>query len=299
MRGFEGNGQLSTDHEAPRDGAVAPDKPLLVEASVEWRGALNSAGVQFAAQGPGRSQGHFEREPSDMSTSLHSETIAMMKLIPHPDNPGVPAELPLDAVIFREDLYPRIEKNPATVQKYAEDLDVLPSIEVNQHNELIDGWHRWTAHRKRKAATIRVTVTHTASDGELLELAIERNSTHGLQLSQEDKRDMARRIYTATPVEKQGQKKQRLAEMLSVTLRTIQQWLSRIDKDNQEKRDATVFNLWLACYTEEQIAEKVGMSRTGVERILRKTKPFALCQNPANSLMTRKGRSAAKKSALS
>ena len=70
-------------------------------------------------------------------------------------------ELPLDAVIFREDVYPRIEKNPATVQKYAEDLSVLPPIEVNQRNELIDGWNRWTAHRKREAPTIRAIVTQT------------------------------------------------------------------------------------------------------------------------------------------
>ena len=36
-------------------------------------------------------------------------------------------------IVFREDLYPRLE--------YAEVIDVLPPIEINQHNELIDGWH--------------------------------------------------------------------------------------------------------------------------------------------------------------
>ena len=51
-------------------------------------------------------------------------------------------------IVFRSDLYPRIASDPLTVQKYAEDLSVLPPIEVNQHNEIIDGWHRWTAHKK-------------------------------------------------------------------------------------------------------------------------------------------------------
>jgi|SRR5579863_3197147 len=101
-------------------------------------------------------------------------------------------------VVFRDDLYPRIETSPTTVQKYAEDLEVLPPIEVNQHNELIDGWHRWTAHKKAKADTIRATVTKTVNDAEFLELAIERNALHGLQLSQADKRNMARQIYHAT-----------------------------------------------------------------------------------------------------
>ena len=55
-------------------------------------------------------------------------------------------EIKVCDVVFREDLYPRIETSAVTVQKYAEDLEVLPPIKVNQHNELIDGWHRWTAH---------------------------------------------------------------------------------------------------------------------------------------------------------
>lgn len=50
--------------------------------------------------------------------------------------------LAVDAVVFRSDWYPRIETSAVTVQKYAEDLSVLPPIEVNQNNELIDGWHR-------------------------------------------------------------------------------------------------------------------------------------------------------------
>ena len=89
----------------------------------------------------------------------------------------------LDEVVFREDLYPRLAKDPVKVQQYAEDLDVLPPIEVNQRNELIDGWHRWTAHKKMNAETITAVVTQTTSDAHLLELAIERNAAHGLQLN--------------------------------------------------------------------------------------------------------------------
>lgn len=81
-------------------------------------------------------------------------------------------------IVFREDLYPRINTSPETVQKYAANLDVLPPIEVNQHTELIDGWHRWTAFKKEKRADIPITVTQTKSDAHLLELAIERNAAH-------------------------------------------------------------------------------------------------------------------------
>lgn len=163
-------------------------------------------------------------------------------------------------VVFRTDLYPRIHTDPATVQKYAEDLSVLPPIEVNQHGELIDGWHRWTAHKKKEEPTISAFITETSSDYELLELAIERNSAHGLQLSQEDKRDMARKIYHASPEREREAKKKHLAKILSVSERTVREWLSRIDKDTKEARDKRIFDLWLACRTQEEIAERESCS---------------------------------------
>lgn len=171
-------------------------------------------------------------------------------------------------IVFREDLYPRIEKNTVTVQKYAEDLEVLPPIEINQKNELIDGWHRWTAHKKAEAQSIRAKVTPTESDAHLLELAIERNATHGLQLSQDDKRDMARRIYGMTPDREREGKKAHLARILSVSERTIREWLSRIDRDSKAARDKRIFKMWMACHTQHEIAEREGLTQKAVDLIL-------------------------------
>ena len=100
-------------------------------------------------------------------------------------------------VIWREDLYPRVKLDPTTVQKYEENLEVLPPVGVNQHNELIDGYHRLTAHKKQNSETIAVTVTKTGSDVELLALACERNASHGLQLTETDKRKMAIRLFNS------------------------------------------------------------------------------------------------------
>lgn len=110
------------------------------------------------------------------------------------------------------------------------------------------------SHKKVKAETIRAIVTPTASDAELLEFAIQRNATHGLQLSQEDKRDMARRIL--------------LAVLLSVSERTVRDWLSRIDKDAKEARDRRIFDLWLACWTQEQIASELSVSQGEIAKII-------------------------------
>lgn len=169
-------------------------------------------------------------------------------------------------IVFRDDLYPRIETSATTVQKYAEDLDVLPPIEVNQHNELIDGWHRWTAHKKAEADEIAVVVMETKSDAELLELAIERNAKHGLQLSQGDKRDMARKIY-GTTAESERDAKKYLAKILSVSERTVRDWLSRMDKDTKEARNRRIFELWLACWTQQEIADEVGVPKGTVDAL--------------------------------
>ncbi len=177
-------------------------------------------------------------------------------------------EIEVNKLIFRDDLYPRIEKSPQTVQKYAEDLNILPPIEINQHNEIIDGWHRWTAHKKEKSETIKVFVTDTKSDTHLLELAIERNASHGLQLSQEDKRNMARKIYHTTDERDREKKKKHLAKILSVSERTIREWLSRIDKDSKEARDKRIFELWMACYTQEEIAERERIDDRTVRDVL-------------------------------
>ncbi len=52
-----------------------------------------------------------------------------------------------DQIKFREDLYPRFKYDPFLVQQYAANLEMLPAIKINQHNELIDGYHRLTAYK--------------------------------------------------------------------------------------------------------------------------------------------------------
>lgn len=173
-------------------------------------------------------------------------------------------KVPVAEIVWRDDLYPRIEPDPATIQRYAADLTVLPPIEVNQRNELIDGYHRWTAHRKENAAEIEVTVTETASDVELLALACKRNSAHGLQLADKDKRSMAIRLYASGT----GMEKKEIAETLSVSERTVSGYLADTDKQLREQRRETIRALWLACHTQQEIADAVGVDKATASREL-------------------------------
>lgn len=96
--------------------------------------------------------------------------------------------VPVAKVTFRKDLHPPFEPNLWVVQQLAEDLEPspldlarltkmdfnLPPIEVNQHNELIAGWHYLEAYKKTGRAEIPVIVTRTNGDTELKELAFSR-----------------------------------------------------------------------------------------------------------------------------
>jgi DNA-binding CsgD family transcriptional regulator len=172
--------------------------------------------------------------------------------------------LNVSEVVYREDLYPRIKPDPATIQRYAENLDVLPPIEVSQHNILIDGFHRWTAHRKAQAETIRATITICDSEAQLYALAIRRNAAHGLQMNNEDKRSSAIRLYAAGT----GLSKDEIADVLSVTDRMVTSYLHDVEEQLRAERKQKIIDSWLACETNEDIAESLGMSVKPVKNTL-------------------------------
>jgi hypothetical protein len=195
-------------------------------------------------------------------------------------------EIKVDSVVYRQDLYPRIKHDPETVQRYVLSIESLPPIEVNQHNELIDGWHRWTAHKTAGIETINVKVTETASEADFLELAIVRNSTHGFQLRPEDKKKMAKRIYVGADTKDRPQKKEELAKLLAVSRRTISEWLSDIDKTEREERNERIKSLWMQCRTQEEIAELVGCDRPVVDHFLRENADLQKCAKLSQSHAT-------------
>jgi hypothetical protein len=55
---------------------------------------------------------------------------------------------------------------------------------------------------------------------------------------------------------------------VDISKRTIRDCLSRIDKDSREARNKRIFDLWMACYTQEEIAEKENVTHQSVDLIL-------------------------------
>jgi len=161
-------------------------------------------------------------------------------------------ELAIDEVVWREDLYPRFEPVPARIQQYAECIELLPPIEVNQRNELIDGYHRWTAHKKAGLETIKVIVTETKSDIELDRLMAKRNADFGIQLSQDEKKRKATQWFVDLSVDRH-----QIAADLAVPYNTVRDWLARKAKDLKAEQQRKAAELWLALYTEKEISEAI------------------------------------------
>lgn len=179
----------------------------------------------------------------------------------------------IESIIYREDLYPRVEADSPTITKYAEDIEVLPPVEINQHNILIDGFHRWKAHVKCELPTIQATVTQTESDSHIFRLAIERNKSHGRQMSLADKRKSARRLYDRG----EGLSKSDLASVLSVSEKSIDRYLSDIDKDLRSERKEKIAAMWMACYTQEEIAEAVGVTQQSIDQSTKELQILDTC----------------------
>ena len=97
----------------------------------------------------------------------------------------------ISEIIFREDLYPRFKPDQATIQRYANAIEFLPPILINQNSILIDGFHRLKAHQLAGYDEIGIEILKTASEKELRKLAYQYNCKHGLQLSADEKERFA------------------------------------------------------------------------------------------------------------
>jgi hypothetical protein len=163
----------------------------------------------------------------------------------------------VDELVWREDLYPRLTPDAQKIQTYAENTDVLPPVEVNQNNILIDGYHRWRAFQTAKLAEIPVIVTHTDSEEQLLMLAVERNAKHGLQLSNEEKSKYAVRWWDIRPQDE-------ICRVLSISAATFNRWTRNKREQREEEIKKEIIARWMRCETHEAIAEAVGIPRRTV-----------------------------------
>ena len=168
----------------------------------------------------------------------------------------------ISQVVFDEKIYPRLAHDPTRVQQYADVLEVIEAakhfISVAADYRLIDGRHRHLAYRtryeKEPEHQIPVLVWPVTDDGDIFDLACDFNSDGNIQLTTADKKRSAIWMYT------QFQRTQEhIAKCLRIRLADVNEWLSRILKEQKDRENEQILDLWFACYTTPEIAARVGL----------------------------------------
>jgi hypothetical protein len=169
----------------------------------------------------------------------------------------------LSQVVFDESIYPRKEHDPTLAQRYAATLDAIENagrfISVSSDFKLLDGKHRWlgyrTAFETQPDREIRAFVYPATTAHEQFQIAVELNSQHGYQLSDDDKRQCAITMFGM------NLSYDTIAKRLSVGKRKVTDWLSRTVKETKERQAKQIWEMYLACRTQEEIAGAVGLAQ--------------------------------------
>ena len=102
----------------------------------------------------------------------------------------------LDEVVLRDDFDPRLgDRDDDLIAQYADIFDALPPIEINQHNELIDGWHRVRAAEHAKKTEIAYVVVDTKDDDDLADKMWDANLKHGVQYTRQQRKTQGIKLH--------------------------------------------------------------------------------------------------------
>ena len=172
-------------------------------------------------------------------------------------------------IIFKEECYPREQINEDKILEYAENVDVLPPVVINQGKILIDGRHRIEAHKKNGVKEIDY-ILEDIPKNKILERAIELNAKHGLQLSYREKQHLAIQLF-------EGNNGKHLAEILSVSKDCINKWVRGKREILQDKIEESVITDYLTTdMAQKEISDKHGVHDTMLtelkEKILKEIK---------------------------
>ncbi len=167
----------------------------------------------------------------------------------------------INNIIFKDDLYPREKVDENLIQVYAENIGLCPPITINQDNILIDGKTRLEAAKKKGRTEINCYVEQTKSDEDIFRRAVELNATHGKQLSNKEKKDVAIKLFD-------GKNGKELVIILSVSTDCFNKWVRDVRREREEALENRIIKEYLkAELTQEQVAEKIGVSVRKVSEV--------------------------------
>lgn len=166
---------------------------------------------------------------------------------------------------FIPELYPRLKQDDAAVERYRASLELLPPIAVARDGVLVDGFHRLQARKREGAKTVEVEDLGDLTDAEILRESIRRNSSHGQQLAQSDKRRLAGRLWLGDLAHlKPGERTTEIAGLLAVSERSVQAWTQDARRSEKQAQQEKAWDLWLNCWSYREIGAELDVDDTTV-----------------------------------
>ena len=167
----------------------------------------------------------------------------------------------LDDVVLRDDLDPRLgERDDDLIAQYADIFDALPPIEINQDNELIDGWHRVRAAERADRTEIAYVVVETDGDDDLGDKMWAANLKHGVQYTRVQRQTQGLKLH------ERGLKAKEIAGRVGVGASSVYRWTKEHREKKKQERDAGIQRLREEGMTLQEIADQVDAPLSTVAR---------------------------------
>ena len=186
-----------------------------------------------------------------------------------------PQLIALDDVVLRDDLDPRLgDRDDDLIAQYADIFDALPPIEINQHNELIDGWHRVRAAKHANRTEIAYVVVETEDDEDLADKMWESNLKHGVQYTRDQRQTHGLKLH------ERGLKAKDVAQRVGVSASSVYSWTKEVREQKKQERDAEITRLRAEGMTTREIADEVDVDHTTVAAVLENSRTGKIQQEP-------------------
>lgn len=187
----------------------------------------------------------------------------------------MPEFIDIEKIKFDKDIYPRIEADNTTVNQYRESLDKLPPILVTKDLVLIDGYHRYLAHKLEQKKEINVNYFNSENKLDILLESIRLNNSFGKQLCTKEKRQNAMKLWKngLTDVD-------RISDILSVSTKSVNNYTKDLREAETEKRNIEILDLYLQCYSFNEIEEDLDLGHGTPQNILEKNGKFSEILHP-------------------
>jgi hypothetical protein len=177
-----------------------------------------------------------------------------------------PIELPIENIRVVKALYPRLKEDTEAIARYRDSLENLPPIVVARDGVLVDGYHRHQAYKLEGRKTIPAINLGNLTDTEIFEESVRRNAIHGQQLSRDDKKDIVVKLWPRL-IHLKDERQSHLSQLLSISERTVRTYAKEAREDEEQEQKDTAKGMWLDCYTQEQIADKVGVAQKTISQL--------------------------------